>query len=73
MTKEALIEEIKKLSPEDRWEIIEAANELAEEDYDLTDDEMKTLDERWEKMHEQPGTTVTYDEFKNRLDTLTKK
>ena len=73
MTKEALIAELQKLSSEDRWEIFEAANGPIEEDYELTDEEKKMLDERWKKMQEHPETAISYDEFKARIHALPRK
>jgi putative addiction module component (TIGR02574 family) len=73
MTKEAIIAEMKKFTPEERWEIFEAANEPTEEDYELTDEEKKMLDERWKNMQEHPETTISYDELKNRLHAQIQK
>ncbi|WP_018526313.1 hypothetical protein [Alkalispirochaeta alkalica] len=47
MTKEAIIEEIKKHPREDQREIIEAVWEPSEEDQELRDEEKDLVDRRW--------------------------
>ena len=73
MSKEALIEEAKKLSRDDRYQIAEALWDAGEDDYELTDEEKAILDARWKNMQEHPETTVSYEDFKARLFASVKK
>lgn len=67
MTKEAIIEEIKKHSPEEQREIIEAVWEPSEEDYELTDEEKVLVNRRWKEMREHPERNLTLHRLKERV------
>ena len=67
MTKEAIIEEIKKHSPEEQREIIEAVWEPGDEEYDLSDEEKTLVDRRWKEMQEHPERNLTLGEIEDRI------
>ena len=67
MTKEALIEELRNLSPEDRGEIFQAAFAPTDEDYELTDKEKTLIDRRRKEMREHPERNLTLEEFRESL------
>ncbi|TVQ97842.1 MAG: hypothetical protein EA403_14660 [Spirochaetaceae bacterium] len=67
MTKEAIIEEIKKHSPEEQREIIEAVWEPSEEDFQLSDDEKALVGHRWKEMQEHPERNLNLGQLKERV------
>ena len=67
MTKEAIIEEIKKHTREEQREIIEAVWEPSEEDYELSDEEKALVDRRWKEMQEHPERNLTLGQLKERV------
>ena len=67
MTKDAIIAEIRKLSPEEQHEIIETFSEPTEEDYELTDEEKSLVDRRWKEMQEHPERNLTLEQLKERI------
>lgn len=73
MTKDAIIAAIKKLTPEERQEILEVLREPTEEDYELTPEDIAVADARWQEMEEHPERSMTVDELKRKLNALTKQ
>ncbi|MFO7729436.1 MAG: hypothetical protein R6V86_01595 [Spirochaetia bacterium] len=73
MTKEAIIEEIKKHSPEEQREIFEAVLEPIKKDDELTPEDIAVADARWQEMEEHPERTMTLKELKHSVQQLTKK
>ena len=67
MTKEAIIEEIKKHSKEEQREIFEAVWEPSEEEYELSDEEKALVDRRWKEMQEHPKRNLTLEQLKERI------
>ena len=67
MTKEAIIAEIKKLSPWDRREVLEALSGPNEDEYELTDEEKALVDRRWKEMQEHPEHNLTLEQLKERI------
>ena len=67
MTKEAIIEEAKKLSVEDQRDIVEALRPINCEDYELRDEEKKLVDRRWKRMQEHPEESLSLEELKKRV------
>ena len=67
MTKEAIIEEAKKLSVEDQRDIVEALRPITDEDYELSDEEKKLVDRRWKRMQEHPEESLSLEELKKRV------
>lgn len=67
MTKDAIIAEIKKLSPEEQREIAETLWEPTEEDYELTEEEKSLVDRRWKEMQEHPERNLTLEQLKQRI------
>lgn len=61
----ALLEQVVKLSPQERIELIDALWEsLQEEDIPLTPEQMKELDRRLDDIEKNPGDKVTWEEAK---------
>ena len=73
MTKEAIIEEIKKHSPEERREIIEAVSEPSEKDYELTPEDIAVADARWKQAEEHPETIVSEQQFWSNVNSLIRR
>ena len=73
MTKDAIIAEIRKLSPEEQHEIVEMFSEPTEEDYELTPEDIAVADARWQEMEDHPERSMTVDELKRSVDALTKR
>ena len=73
MTKEAIIEEVRKLSPSDRREVLDVISQMDEKDWQLTNEEITLVNERWKRMQEHPEGTLSYDELKARVRSLTTK
>jgi putative addiction module component (TIGR02574 family) len=71
MTKEAIIEEIKKHSPEEQQEILEAIWEPGDNEYELSDEEKTLLDRRWKEMQEHPERNLTLEQLKERAHGTT--
>jgi putative addiction module component (TIGR02574 family) len=67
MTKDAIIAEIKKLSPEEQREVAETLWELTEENYELTEEEKSLVDRRWKEMQEHPERNLTLEQLKQRI------
>ncbi|GAB6091094.1 hypothetical protein [Spirochaeta dissipatitropha] len=67
MTKEAIIEEIRKHTPEEQREIVEAVWEPNDDDYELTDEEKALVDKRWKEMQEHPERNLTLQQLKERF------
>ena len=68
MTKEAIIEELKKLSPQEQREVVEAIRGSIEEGYELSNSELALVDQRWKEMQEHPDHNLSYDELRERVD-----
>lgn len=68
MTKEAIIAEIRKLSPDDRREIVDAVAELGDEDYDLTSEDIAVVEARLKSAEEHPETVVSEKRFWENVD-----
>ena len=73
MTKEAIVEEVRKLSLSDRREVLNAISQMDERDWELTDEEKALVDKRWKRMQKDPDRTLNYDELKDRVRSLTTK
>lgn len=71
MTKDAIIAEIRKLSPEEQHEIAEILWEPTEEDYELTPEDIAVADAREKYAEEHPETVMSHEEFKARVRSLT--
>lgn len=67
MTKEAIIEEAKKLPVEDQRDIVEALWLITNEDYELSDEEKTLVDRRWKRMQEHPEESLSLEELKKRV------
>ena len=73
MTKEAIIAEIKKHSPKEQREIMEAVMEPVEQDYELTPEDIAVADARWQEMEDHPERSMTLEELKQSVQRLTKR
>lgn len=69
MTKEAIIEEIKKLSKEEQREIIEAVWKPLEEKHELTSEDIAVADARRKKAEEHPDTVMREQQFWSSLNS----
>lgn len=69
MTKEAIIEEARKLPVEDQRDIVDALRPLTDEDYELSDEEKELVDRRWKSMQEHPEQSMSLEELKKRVST----
>ena len=65
MTKEALIKELRELSPEDRNEIFHEVSAPAEDDYGLTE-EVNMVRSRLKHYTEHPETGISFEEMSRR-------
>ena len=66
MTKEALIKELRELSPEDRNEIFHEVSAPAEDDYGLTEEEITMVRSRLKHYTEHPETGISFEEMSRR-------
>ena len=66
MTKEAIIAEIRKLSPEEQHEIVETFSESVEDNYELSEDELEMVQERLKRYHDHPETGISMEEMAQR-------
>ena len=66
MTKDAIISEIKKLTPEEQREIVETISEGVEDDYGLSEEELETVQNRLKRYHDHPETGVSMEEMARR-------
>lgn len=66
MTKDAIIAEIKKLTPEEQREIVEAFSEPTEEDYELSEQELKMVQHRLKRYRDHPETGISMEEMARR-------
>ena len=66
MTKEAIIAEIKKLSPEERHEIAEMLWEDDEYAHTLSDEEFDMVQDRLRRYHDHPETGISMEEMARR-------
>ena len=77
MSKEEIIEELPKLSPEDRAEIQARLDELAGQGWldggELTDEEKRLLDARLDECDRNPSSFVPWEQAKARLIAHLKK
>jgi len=64
-------EEIKKHSPEEQQEILEALWEPGDNEYELSDEEKTLLDRRWKEMQEHPERNLTLEQLKKRIHGTT--
>jgi hypothetical protein len=71
MTEDAIIAEIKKLSPEDRREVFDAVNQPAEGDYELTSEDIAVVEARLKYAKEHPETVMGEEQFWSTVDSLT--
>ena len=70
MTKEALIKELRELSPEDRNEIFHEVSAPAEDDYGLTEEEITMVRSRLKHYTEHPETGISFEEMSRRHGLL---
>ncbi|MFO7729438.1 MAG: hypothetical protein R6V86_01605 [Spirochaetia bacterium] len=73
MTKEAIIEEIKKHSPEEQREIFEAVLAPIKKDDELTPEDIAVADARRKQAEEKPETVMSEQQFWTSVRTLTQK
>jgi hypothetical protein len=71
MNKDAIVAEIKKLSPEDRREVFDAVNQPAEGDYELTSEDIAVVEARLKYAKEHPETVMGEEQFWSTVDSLT--
>ena len=64
MTKDEIIAELKKFSPHEQREIVQAAFARTEEDYELTPEDIAIADDRWREMEEHPERSMSFEELK---------
>ena len=77
MSKEEIIEELPKLSPEDRAEVQARLDELAGQgwldDGELTDEEKRLLDSRLDECERHPSSFVPWEQAKAQITASLKK
>jgi putative addiction module component (TIGR02574 family) len=70
MSKAEILEELARLTPEERREVVAKARELEGDqwiDPDLTEDEKRLLDAELEEYKKHPDAGSTWDEMENRI------
>lgn len=71
MSKAEILEELAKLTPEERWEIIAKARQMNEaewlDDGELTDEEKRIILERLDVCEKDPNGFIPWEEAKARL------
>jgi hypothetical protein len=73
MTKEAIIEEIKKHPREEQREIFEAVLEPSEKDYELSDEDIAVVEARDKHADEHPETVMNEDQFWSNVNSLIRR
>ena len=68
MTKEAIIAEIKKHSPKEQREIMEAVMEPGEEDYDLSDQQRSELKRRYDEYKSSSAQGSSWQDVRERIE-----
>ena len=63
MTKEAIIAEIKKLTPEEQRDIVETFSDSIEDDYELSKAELEMVQARLKRYHDHPETGIPMEEM----------
>ena len=69
MTKEAIIEEIKKHSPEEQRGIFEAVWDPGEQDFELMSEDIAVVNARRKQADEHPETVMSEQRFWSNLDS----
>ena len=71
MSKAEILEELAKLTPEERWEIIAKARQMNEvewlDDGELTDEEKRIILDRLDACEKDPNGFIPWEEAKARL------
>ncbi|GAB6091097.1 addiction module protein [Spirochaeta dissipatitropha] len=68
MTKEAIIEEIRKHTPEEQREIVGAVWELAEDDFDLSEQQRSELNRRYNEYKRSASQGSTWQDVRARVE-----
>ncbi|MFW6213049.1 MAG: addiction module protein, partial [Spirochaetota bacterium] len=68
MTKEAIIAEIRKLTPEEQREIAESLWESTEENYALTDEQRAELKQRYDAYRNNPEQGSQWEDVRARIE-----
>ncbi|MFW6364168.1 MAG: hypothetical protein ACOC0D_10015 [Spirochaeta sp.] len=68
MTKEAIIEEIKKHSPEEQREIVEAVREPGEGEYALSKQQRSELERRYDERKSSAAQGSSWQDVRNRIE-----
>jgi hypothetical protein len=71
VTKEALIAEIRKLSPQERREIVDAVSDIGDEAYALTAEDIAVVETRLKYAEQHPETVVSEKRFWENVDHQT--
>ena len=67
MTRNEILDEIRKLAPEERAQLIEELYETVEEDCPLTDEQIAEIERRAAELEADPSIGIPWEEVRARL------
>jgi putative addiction module component (TIGR02574 family) len=69
MTRNEILDEIRKLDPEERAQLIEELWETVDDDFFLTDEQIAEIERRIEEHERDPSTAIPWEVVRERLQS----
>ena len=67
MTRSEILDEIRKLAPEERAQLLEELYETVEDDFPLTEEQLKEIERRDAELKADPSIGIPWEEVRARL------